>query len=199
MKNHGLLAIWIMAIVVATVFLHAGCRPSDVEVVAPPPANDDDSTDDCGEPITAQIQFTNGCIRDGEIGADTPMFVDLWFGLAGGDLEQVYPGFDMAYRFPLVSCETYQWHIQWIESGRVVDSVSSVYAEADPFSGGVVQKEIYPPDGCGGGSADALQPLWDCIEVTHGDVDPLSAMVLCCEPNAGLLNIHEIAARCGER
>lgn len=145
MKNHGLMAIWIMAITVASVLLFSGCRPADPVVIG----DEDDDTSTCqvesGVAYAEEIKFYDGCNTD-----PAPMHIlpDAWYGVEGSDMVQVYADFEGVYRYDLVSCEVYQWHLQWIVGGQVVDSIASVIAEPDPYGGGVKVVTLWPPEGC---------------------------------------------------
>lgn len=149
MKQHGLLAIWLLAITASAVLLHAGCRP-----VAPVTPGDEDDTSTCqveaGEPAVMRMQFVDGCLHESE---RVPMIVDVWYGPEGEDMGQVYPTLDpgeeeIAYRFDLVTCVLHNVHLQWIQAGIVVDMVWSLTVEPNPNYGGISTRVITPPGGC---------------------------------------------------
>ena len=145
MKRDVLLIGCLLIVTVAWVLLLFGCRPSD-----PVTVEEDDDTDstcqvEAGIPYAEEIRFYDGCNTD-----PAPMHIlpDAWYGLEGADMVQVYADFEGVYRYDLVSCETYQWHMQWIVGGKVVDSIARVIAEPDPYGGGVKVVTLWPPEGC---------------------------------------------------
>jgi hypothetical protein len=116
---------------------------------------------EAGEPYARELRFYDGCNTDP---APQPIRPDAWYGLALEDMVQVYADFEDVYRYDLVSCNLYYWHLQWIASGIVYDSVASNIAEPGPF-GGVEIVVLWPPEGCSEGSAI---PAGNAFQVNNG-------------------------------
>jgi hypothetical protein len=144
MKQHGLLAIWLLAITVSAVLLFSGCRP------VPAVVNDDGQlpltcTVEAGDPTPLRIGFDNVCSTDP---APPPMIPDLWCGPTDGALIQIYPGLDNKFQLDVLSCDDIQCHIQWIESGNIYDKFVRFLVEPSRFQGGEFVYQLYPDEGC---------------------------------------------------
>lgn len=148
MKQHGLLAIWILAITASAVLLFPGCRPADQvsdggdtpEVVYEEPC-----AVTAGVHGWAAKKFIDGCSTNP---TPVPIIPEVWCGLAGEAPERVLPGFDSVFWVPTESCRQYECHLLWEVDGFPAELAVQWVAELDPFTSGEDVQTIFPPDGC---------------------------------------------------
>lgn len=150
-----------------------------------------------GEPKAVSLQFGWACAPD----PDKPILPELWIAEAGGAFAQAAPDtFTRAFNLDLLTCQDYDLRVRVSFADPEVPPID-IYSRFRPEAATQRVIQLEPPMGCESApepiELDPLAPLWACIAASEND--PLTAVVLCCEPDAGLLGIPEIAARCGQR